>query len=86
VNEQVVVIEEFGPIPNDGIQYSTEMAEEMRETITDAFLAIAETEEGVAAMESVYEWTEVVRQDDSFYDPFRQVLEAAGVDLSDYLD
>jgi phosphonate transport system substrate-binding protein len=86
VNEKVVVIEEFGPIPNDGIQFSTQMSEEMREEITEAFLEIAQTEEGVAAMESVYEWTEVVRQDDSFYDPFRQVLEAAGVDLSDYLD
>jgi len=86
VNEKVLVLEEFGPIPNDGIQYSTAMPEEMRNAITDAFIDIAGTEEGVAAMESVYEWTDIVRQDDSFYDPFRQVLEAAGVDLSDYLD
>lgn len=86
VMDRVVVLEEFGPIPNDGIQYSTALPTSMRDAITEAFLRIAETEEGVAALESVYEWTDLVAQDDSFYDPFRQVLEAAGVDLSDYID
>ncbi len=86
VNDRVLVLEEYGPIPNDGIQYSTEMPAEMRAAITQAFLNIADTEEGVAAMFSVYEWDEIIEQDDSFYDPFRQVLEAAGVDLSDFLD
>jgi phosphonate transport system substrate-binding protein len=86
VNAKVLVLEEYGPIPNDGIQFSTVMPEEMRSAITDAFVDLAETEEGVAAMFSVYEWDEIIRQDDSFYDPFRQVLEAAGVDLSDFID
>lgn len=86
VEEQVLVLEEYGPIPNDGIQYSTMMPEDMRDAITQAFLDIADTEAGVEAMVSVYEWDAIIEQDDSFYDPFRQVLEAAGVDLSDFID
>lgn len=86
VKDVVVKIDEFGPIPNDGIQYSTQMDPEMRENITDAFLKVMATEEGAAAMERVYEWTEVVRQDDSFYDPFRQVLQSSGLDLESFVE
>jgi len=85
VMDKVVVIEEFGPIPNDGIQFSTQMDPEMVETITQAFLDIAATEEGAAAMDSVYSWNEVVRQGDDFYDPFRQILEASGFDIESFV-
>ncbi|MFP4330213.1 MAG: phosphate/phosphite/phosphonate ABC transporter substrate-binding protein [Alkalispirochaetaceae bacterium] len=86
VKDVVVKIDEFGPIPNDGIQYSTMMDPDMRENITEAFLRLMETEEGAAAMESVYEWTEVIEQTDSFYDPFRQVLQASGLDLQTFIE
>lgn len=86
VKDVVIKVDEFGPIPNDGIQYSTAMDPEMRETINEAFLKLMETEEGAEAMESVYEWTEVVRQDDSFYDPFRQVLQSSGLDLQSFVE
>ncbi|MFP4430177.1 MAG: phosphate/phosphite/phosphonate ABC transporter substrate-binding protein [Spirochaetota bacterium] len=86
VMDKVVVVEEFGPIPNDGIQFSTEMDPEMVETITQAFLDIAATEEGAAAMDSVYSWNEVVRQGDDFYDPFRQILEASGFDIESFIE
>jgi phosphonate transport system substrate-binding protein len=86
VMEKVVVVEEFGPIPNDGIQFSTEMDPEMVETITQAFLDISATEEGAAALDSVYNWNEVVRQGDDFYDPFRQILEASGFDIEAFVE
>ena len=86
VMERVVVIEEFGPIPNDGIQFSTEMDPEMRETITVALLDIAGTEEGAAALDEVYNWNELVRQGDDFYDPFRQILEASGFDIQAFVE
>ena len=86
VKDVVVKVDEFGPIPNDGIQYSTAMDAEMRETINEAFLKLMESEEGAEAMESVYEWTEVVEQDDSFYDPFRQVLQSSGLDLQAFVE
>lgn len=86
VMERVIVIEEFGPIPNDGVQFSTKMAPEMVETITQAFVDIAATEEGAAALDSVYNWNEVVRQGDDFYDPFRQILEASGFDIQAFVE
>ena len=86
VMEEVIVIEEFGPIPNDGIQFSTEMDPEMRETITQALLDIAATEEGAAALDSVYSWNELVVQGDDFYDPFRQILEASGFSIQDFVE
>jgi phosphonate transport system substrate-binding protein len=45
----------------------------------DALLAIADTEEGQEALDTAYSWTALEAQDDTFYDPFRQVLDAAGV-------
>ena len=39
------------------------------------------TEEGVEAMDSAYEWAGVEVHGDEFYDPFRQLLDAAGVDI-----
>ena len=37
------------------------------------------TEDGKAAINSAYQWTALEVHDDTFYDGFRQVLQAAGV-------
>ena len=55
------------------------------EQIVDALLAIAATEEGADALGRAYQWDSLVRRDDSFYDPFRQVLQASGMEISDLL-
>ncbi len=86
VNDQVLVLEEYGPIPNDGIQFSPAMPADMRDSIVDAFLTIAATDAGRDALVSVYSWDALIEADDSFYDPFRQVLEASGLDLSQFVD
>lgn len=86
VEEVVVVVEEFGPIPNDGIQFSTQIESAMVDSIVDALLAIAATEEGAAALDSIYNWNELIAQDNSFYDPFLQILEASGMDMEQFLD
>ncbi|MBL6983602.1 MAG: hypothetical protein ISR58_21300, partial [Anaerolineales bacterium] len=49
-----------------------------------ALLAIAETEEGVNALGEAYSWGALEAHDDTFYDPFRQVLDAAGVSAGDF--
>ncbi|MCB2209603.1 phosphate/phosphite/phosphonate ABC transporter substrate-binding protein [bacterium] len=74
------VVEVSADIPNDGVQFQPTVPAEMQATIVNGLLAISETEEGVAALDTAYEWTKLVERDDSFYDPFRQVLDAAGVD------
>jgi phosphonate transport system substrate-binding protein len=84
VMDVVQIVEVSTDIPNDGVQFVIGFDEELKEQIVNALLAIAETEEGVAALETAYEWTELERHDDSFYDPFRQVLDAAGVSAADY--
>lgn len=80
VYDRVQVIEVSAPIPNDGVQFHPTVSDEMREEIIEALLAIAETEEGAAALEQAYSWQGLERHGDEFYDPFRQVLQAAGVD------
>jgi phosphonate transport system substrate-binding protein len=83
VRDQVVVIATSAPIPNDGVQFSPVVPMEIREQIVDALLKIAETEEGKEALDIAYEWSELIRRDDTFYDPFRQTLQRAGVEVTD---
>jgi len=83
VNEKVMVIAESDEIPNDGLQFIKDFPADMREKIVKAFLEIMETPEGVEAMGKAYGWDAVVEKDDSFYDPFRATLEAAGVSVEE---
>jgi phosphonate transport system substrate-binding protein len=43
------------------------------------------TEEGAEALDTAYEWSELTPKGDEFYDPFRQVLDAAGVDIEQFM-
>ncbi|MFN2147734.1 MAG: hypothetical protein ACK2T2_05035, partial [Anaerolineales bacterium] len=62
-------------------QYVPSMTREMRDSINNALLKIADTDEGKAALDEAYSWAGLQKVDDSFYDPFRQVLDAAGVNI-----
>ena len=81
VMEEVIVIEVTTSIPNDGVQFSPVVPEELRKKIVSALLKIAGTEEGKAALKTAYQWSGLEEHDDTFYDPFRQVLQAAGLDI-----
>jgi len=83
VMEQVVIIEVTEDIPNDGVQFVPSVSEEMRTKIIDGLLAVAETEEGQEALDTAYSWAALEKHDDTFYDPFRQVLQAAGMSIED---
>ncbi|HEC34366.1 MAG TPA: phosphate/phosphite/phosphonate ABC transporter substrate-binding protein [Chloroflexi bacterium] len=85
VMEVVAVIEETADIPNDGVQFVVSMPQELRDTIVQALLAIAETEEGQEALNTAYQWNALEEHDDTFYDPFRQVLQASGLNVEDLL-
>lgn len=86
VMEEVTVIEVSVDIPNDGVQYHPSMPRELRDQINDVLLTIHETEEGLDAIFQAYEWTELAFRDDTFYEPFRQILDAAGVDISEFMN
>lgn len=83
VMDVVKVISVSTDIPNDGVQYTPSFPRELRDQINNALLAIAETEEGQAALDQSYQWAGLQKIDDSFYDPFRQVLEASGVNIEE---
>ncbi|MFP4343214.1 MAG: phosphate/phosphite/phosphonate ABC transporter substrate-binding protein [Anaerolineales bacterium] len=83
VMEQVVVVGVTTDIPNDGVQFIPGMDEELQERIVNGLLAVAETEEGAEALNTAYQWAGLVEAGDEFYDPFRQVLQASGMDVED---
>ncbi len=81
VMEAVAIIQTSVDIPNDGLQFAPSVDPEIRTQIVDALLKIAETEEGQEALDTAYSWTALEVQGDEFYDGFRQLLDAAGVDV-----
>ncbi len=83
VMEKVVVIEVTEDIPNDGVQFATSIPQELRDKIVNALLKIAETEEGKEALDKAYQWAGLEKHDDTFYDPFRQVLQASGLSIDE---
>lgn len=85
VMEQVVVFSTSAPIPNDNISFAPDFPEDKRQAIVDALLALNDTEEGVEMLTGLYSWGGLEPIEDSFYDAFRQQLEAAGVTV-DYID
>jgi phosphonate transport system substrate-binding protein len=83
VMEKTVVIAIEPDIPNDGVQFIPSLDQETRDKIVQGLLAIAATEEGVAALDTAYQWQELIEADNSFYDAFRQILQAAGITAED---
>lgn len=86
VMEKVIVIELTADIPNDGVQFSPTISGELRDKIVQALLEIAETEEGKEALDTAYQWAALEVHDDTFYDPFRQVLQASGLSVEELMD
>jgi phosphonate transport system substrate-binding protein len=84
VMDVIKVIEVSADIPNDGVQFVTGFDPEVRAQIVSALLAIADTEAGQEALDTAYSWNTLEEHDDTFYDPFRQVLDAAGVSAEDF--
>jgi phosphonate transport system substrate-binding protein len=72
-------------IPNDGVQYAPTVSRDLRDQLNNALIAVMATEEGVEAMDKAYSWTELALHDNSFYDDFRQLLDAAGMAPEDLM-
>ncbi|OQY36914.1 MAG: hypothetical protein DRI56_10050 [Chloroflexota bacterium] len=84
VMDVIKVIGISADIPNDGVQFVPGLSEELRTQIIEALLKIAGTEAGQEALDTAYQWGGLEALDDTFYDPFRQVLDAAGVSAGDF--
>jgi phosphonate transport system substrate-binding protein len=86
VMDVVTVIEFTVDIPNDGVQFVPSVPQGLRTKIVEGLLVIADTEPGQEALDTAYQWAGLERHDDTFYDPFRQVLQAAGVSVEELAD
>lgn len=86
VMEQVVVVAVSEEIPNDTISFHPDMDPEVRDAIVQAFLEMAENPDELAVLEDLYSWNGLIEVDDSFYNPFRQVLDASGIDVQEFVD
>jgi basic membrane protein A len=84
VKEQVIVIRESADIPNDTVSFAADVPPEVREAVTNALLDITTTEDGMAALEDLYEIAGLVPVDDTFYDAFRADLDASGYSVEDF--
>jgi phosphate/phosphite/phosphonate ABC transporter binding protein len=83
VMDKVIVISESPPIPNDTVSFLPDLDPEVKDALVQSLLDLATTEEGLAILDSVYSWSGMEVTDDSFYDGFRQQLEAAGINFED---
>jgi phosphonate transport system substrate-binding protein len=85
IMEVIKVINISVDIPNDGVQYHPTVSAELREQINGVLMDMANIEGGAEALDTAYEWSELTPRGDEFYDPFRQVLDAAGVNVEDFM-
>lgn len=60
-------------IPNDGIAVGGDLPDDLKQAITDAFLAIAESEDGAALLDAIYNIDGLVPADLDALDAARQV-------------
>lgn len=86
VMDDVIVIAESAPIPNDTMSFSPDLDPAMVDSIVSAFLALNDSEDGVALLNTLYSWSGLEATDDTFYDGFRQQLDAAGMSIQDMLN
>ncbi len=82
VMDKVAVISVSSPIPNDGVQFVPSFDPAIRDQVVQALLDLSETDAGKEAINVAYQWDGLQKVDDTFYDQFRQVLDAAGVDVT----
>ena len=78
IGEEVTVFAWSQNIPNDGIAVAGTLPDDLKQQITDAFLAIAEDEEGLALLESIYNIEGLVPADLDALDAARQVEQNFG--------
>jgi len=86
VDEKVVVIATSPPIPNDNISFRPDFPKELSDQIVAALLTLNDSDEGKAMMKGLFSWQGLEQVDDTFYDGFRQALEAAGLSIDDLSD
>jgi phosphonate transport system substrate-binding protein len=74
----VVVFAYGGEIPNDGIAVSGDLPDDLKQAIKDALMAYAETEDGAAVLESIYQITAFTEPNLEALELVRQAVDELG--------
>jgi phosphonate transport system substrate-binding protein len=83
VMQKVVVLATTTDIPNDNVSFTKDFPADMRDKIVTALLDIAGTDDGKAALNTLYSIEGLQKADDSFYDGFRADLSKAGINIEE---
>lgn len=83
VMDQVKVIGHTDEIPNDTISVRSELPDDMKQQITDAFLSLNENEEMLDIMYEIYEWDGIAEAESEDYDIVREVYAEFESDLNE---
>lgn len=83
VMEKVIVIYQTEAIiPNDTLAMAYDVSPELRATLVAAFDKVSMTEEGAAALKKLYSIDGLQATEDTFFDEFRVLLAASGIDIA----
>lgn len=78
VGEQVVVFAWSRNIPNDGAAVRSELPEDLKQAIVDAFIDYASTDEGKEVLNAIYNIDDIVPADVSAFDVIRDAERELG--------
>lgn len=73
VMDKVKIIGHTEDIPNDTISVRSELPDEMKKKVTEAFLSMNDNEEVLETMYEIYEWDGVAKASSEDYDIVREV-------------
>jgi phosphonate transport system substrate-binding protein len=83
VNDKVVVVYQTpNIIPNDTVGFAFDVPADLRATLNAALDKISKTEDGKAALKKLYSIDGLQSVDDTFFDGFRVLLAASGIDIA----
>lgn len=83
INDKVIVVYQTkNIIPNDTLATAYDLPVELRDQIIAAMDKVSQSEEGAAAMKSLYSIDGLRATDDTFFDEFRVLLAASGIDIA----
>jgi phosphonate transport system substrate-binding protein len=83
VTDKISVLATTADIANDSISFVKDFPPDVRDKISTALLEIAATEEGQAALGTLYSVAGLQAIDDAFYDPFRADLSQARISIEE---
>ena len=79
VGEKVIAFGITEEIPNDVIAVRTDLPEDIKQQIYDILAAYIATDEGLAIMDEIYGWTDLVPAVNSEFDVVREAAEEFGL-------